>query len=146
MIHFHSRIALTSLPSLCAFVLALAGPAGAQVQEISCDACHNAETQQWRDSAHSRAMGAAFTQEWERTGKKWECLACHTSHYNRRAGTYSHNGVDCESCHGAAKADHPAEGKMALPVDSKVCSACHKGTFDQWRLSAHGQKLSLIHI
>ena len=131
-------IALLTVP-LCTFALR-AGAAAPQVQEISCELCHSDETQQWRDSAHARAMQAQFTREWERTGKKWECLTCHTSHYNRKRGTYSHAGVDCESCHGAAKSDHPGEGKMGLPVDSKVCQKCHKQAFNQWRLSAHGQK------
>jgi hypothetical protein len=85
-------------------------------------------------------MGPEFLANWEREGKKWECLVCHTSRYDRQAGSFSEAGVSCESCHGAVSEKHPDEAPMKLPVAAEVCQSCHSITFGEWRISAHGQK------
>jgi hypothetical protein len=85
-------------------------------------------------------MKPEFLREWERQGKQWECLACHSTHYDRKAGTYSEEGVGCESCHGPANPDHPDSAKMDLANDSETCRTCHTLTYGEWRLSAHGQR------
>jgi hypothetical protein len=77
---------------------------------------------------------------WQRDGKKWECLVCHTSKSDRKTGKFSHEGVSCESCHGAMKEDHPDKSKMTLPATSEVCQSCHTVTYGEWRVSGHGQK------
>lgn len=105
-----------------------------------CAECHEEEAAQWKASSHARAMKPEFLAEWERQGKKWECLVCHTSVYDRGAGTFSKEGVGCESCHGAAKPGHPGTAKMAAPVTSESCRDCHSLTYAEWRVSAHGQK------
>jgi hypothetical protein len=85
-------------------------------------------------------MNDVFLNEWTNEGKKWECLVCHATQFDRKAGTFSHEGISCESCHGAMKEDHPDKSKMILPVTSEVCQGCHAITYGQWRVSAHGQK------
>jgi hypothetical protein len=105
-----------------------------------CAECHEDDMKEWRDSPHARAMGADFQAVWQKEGQKWECLICHTSHYDRKAGTYSHEGVGCESCHGDFKQDHPDKQKMVLPVTSAACQPCHSITYGEWRVSSHGQK------
>jgi hypothetical protein len=85
-------------------------------------------------------MDDTFLNVWTQQGKKWECLVCHTSRSDRKTGTYSHEGVSCESCHGEMKEDHPDKEKMALPVTSEVCQSCHTVTYGEWRVSRHGQK------
>lgn len=106
----------------------------------TCGACHEDETRQWEASPHAKAISPAFLTEWENEGKKWECLVCHTSQYDRKTRQFSREGVSCESCHGALNENHPLEAKMALPVASEVCNACHSITYGEWRISAHGQK------
>jgi hypothetical protein len=115
-------------------------PAPAPAGSPTCADCHEEETAQWKVSGHSRAMKPEFLAEWERQGKKWECLVCHTSRYDRNTGDFSKEGVGCESCHGAAKPDHPNSQKMAMPVTSEACRDCHSLTYGEWRVSAHGQK------
>ncbi|HVM60982.1 MAG TPA: multiheme c-type cytochrome [Verrucomicrobiae bacterium] len=105
-----------------------------------CILCHEQETKEWQASPHAQTMGDMFLNEWGKEGKKWECLVCHTSQFDRQSGKFSHQGVSCESCHGAMKEDHPDKSKMTLPVTSEVCQGCHAVTYGEWRVSAHGQK------
>jgi hypothetical protein len=105
-----------------------------------CALCHEQATKDWAASPHARTMDDKFVNEWTKEGKKFECLVCHTSQFDRKAGTFSHEGVSCESCHGAMKDDHPDKAKMALPVTSEVCQSCHGITYGEWRVSLHGQK------
>lgn len=105
-----------------------------------CALCHEQAVREWAESKHARAITESFLGFWEREGKKWECLVCHTSRYDRQAGSFSHEGVSCESCHGPVHENHPDTDKMLLPVSSETCAACHSITYGQWRVSAHGQK------
>ena len=105
-----------------------------------CVLCHEQETKEWQASPHSQTMNDIFLNEWTNEGKKWECLVCHTSQFDRQTGKFSHDGISCESCHGAMKEDHPDKSKMGLPVTSEVCESCHAITYGEWRVSAHGQK------
>lgn len=105
-----------------------------------CALCHEQATKDWLASPHAQTMNDIFLNEWTNEGKKWECLVCHATQFDRKAGTFSHEGISCESCHGAMKEDHPDKSKMILPVTSEVCQGCHAITYGQWRVSAHGQK------
>ncbi len=105
-----------------------------------CVLCHEQETKDWQSSPHSQTMNDIFLNEWTNEGKKWECLVCHTSRFDRQTGRFSHEGISCESCHGAMKEDHPDKSKMGLPVTSEICQGCHAITYGEWRVSAHGQK------
>lgn len=138
---------LTSLAAV-AWTFMLPSPAvltGDEPESETCALCHEQETKEWKESPHARSMDDAFTRVWQQEGKKWECLVCHTSQFDREKGTASHAGVSCQSCHGAMKEDHtdsdkPNRPKMALPVTSEVCQSCHTITYGEWRVSAHGQK------
>jgi hypothetical protein len=134
----------TLVKNILLAVLILSVPAIASADEEKtsdrCALCHEQETKEWAASSHAQAIDGNFMGEWERQGKKWECLVCHTSQYDRQSGTYSHEGVSCESCHGVMNEKHPDEAKMALPVTSEVCANCHSLTYGEWRISGHGQK------
>lgn len=110
-----------------------------QVTE-TCGVCHEQETAEWQASPHARTIDEDFLRVWNQQGKKWECLVCHASRYDRQTGDYSPEGVTCESCHGALKENHPDEANMGLPVSSETCQPCHSVTYGEWRISAHGQK------
>jgi hypothetical protein len=118
----------------------LAGRFAAAGDAPACAECHEEEAAQWKASGHSRAMDASFVAEWEKQGRKWECLPCHASVYDRAKGTWSLDGVNCESCHGPADPDHPDKTKMMVKVGSETCRSCHVQTYGEWRVSAHGQK------
>lgn len=105
-----------------------------------CGLCHEQATKDWAASPHARAMDDKFLNVWTKAGKKFDCLVCHTTQFDRKAGTFSHEGISCESCHGAMKEDHPDKSKMVLPATSEVCQTCHSVTYGEWRVSAHGQK------
>lgn len=133
--------ALLAASLAAAFAAALAAPgAAAQDAGPTCADCHEDETAQWKVSSHARAMKPEFLAEWEKQGKKWECLPCHTTKYDRAAGTYSTEGVNCESCHGPANPDHPDKAKMSIKASDETCRSCHTLTYGEWRVSAHGQK------
>jgi hypothetical protein len=105
-----------------------------------CVLCHEQATKDWLESPHARTMNDTFLNVWTKNNKKFECLVCHTSQFDRKAGTFSHDGISCASCHGAMKEDHPDKVKMTLPATSEVCQSCHSVTYGEWRVSAHGQK------
>ena len=138
----------TPLPSAAAEASSPAGTsspssaeaAAAQNESDTCGACHEQETKEWLDSPHAHAINERYLGEWEREGRKWECLVCHTSQYDRKSGEFSHAGVSCQSCHGPVTEDHPDKVKKLLPVTSEVCQPCHSVTFGEWRISSHGQK------
>jgi hypothetical protein len=117
-------------------------PAWAEEEKAAdrCALCHEQPMKDWLASPHAQTMNDVFLTEWAKEGKKWECLVCHTTRFDRKAGTFSHEGISCESCHGAMKEDHPDKSKMILPVTSEVCQSCHAILYGQWRVSAHGQK------
>jgi len=106
----------------------------------TCALCHEQETKEWLSSPHAHTINERFLAEWKREGERWECFVCHTSQYDRKAGTYSHAGVSCQSCHGPASPDHPDKVKKLLPVTSETCQPCHSITYGEWRISRHGQK------
>jgi hypothetical protein len=125
-----------------AAILAAAGTFAAEEDKTSdrCALCHEKETQEWQVSKHASAINQNFLGVWEREGKKWECLVCHTSQSDRKTGSFSHAGVSCESCHGTTSEDHPDKQKVSLPITSETCQSCHSITYGEWRISAHGQK------
>ena len=127
---------------LGALVLAAGVGRAAEEEKVAdrCALCHEQATKDWQASKHAQAINQNFLGVWEREGKKWECLVCHTSQSDRKSGQFSHDGITCVSCHGAVKEDHPDKAKMTLPVTSEVCQSCHAVTYGEWRISAHGQK------
>jgi hypothetical protein len=130
-----------SLSIILALLIGAAGAgAGEDKESDRCALCHEQATKDWLESPHAQTMNDAFLNEWTKEGKKWECLVCHTSRADRKTGTFSHDGISCESCHGAMKEDHPDKSKMVLPATSEVCQSCHGITYGEWRVSLHGQK------
>ena len=105
----------------------------------TCAACHQAEYDEWKTSKHARAFSPTFTAYWQRQGSPPECLACHTTGFDRERRAYAFEGVTCESCHGALRPDHPEAASMSLPVETSVCATCHQQTSMEWRVSGHAK-------
>ena len=101
----------------------------------ACRGCHARAYSTWERSRHARAFGAL-----EHVNKSFDpnCLQCHTVGFNKPGGfidldvTASLINVQCESCHGAARA-HVASGGAA-PVNNGawqptlMCAQCHVQT------------------
>ncbi len=120
----------------------------------ACRGCHARAFDIWQASQHARACG-----ELESVGKVFDpsCSGCHSVGFGQPGGfldaelTPQLSGVQCESCHGAARAHAESAGKK--PVTGKersreaICRQCHTGShspvFDlqkYWPKVAHGQK------
>jgi len=103
--------------------------------EKSCKVCHQVEHKAWTKSRHSDAFYTLMD-----VNKAFDpnCIGCHTVGFNRDGGfidpgsTSDLMHVQCESCHGAARA-HVASGGQ-VPVEhakrAKVamCVECHNAT------------------
>ena len=132
----------------------------------SCRACHAGAGKVWSGSRHARALATL-----ERVGKQFdpECLACHVVGFRpvsspaersgggflSRALTPSLGNVQCENCHGPARAHGrnplvrpgpaPSVDGQELPRPGEAtCRTCHRGshspTFDfkaYWPKVAH---------
>lgn len=100
--------------------------------EEKCPACHVKPYAIWQKSEHSRAF-----EDLESVGKSFdpECLSCHTVGFDKPGGFFdfsmsSHlTNVQCENCHGAARAHVDSAGKKPVANKGwpreKVCGQCH---------------------
>lgn len=105
----------------------------------TCQNCHPAQAEAWKDAPHADASKvAAFQEAWQAVKSPGYCLACHTTGYDPNTGKYAFEGVTCEACHGPFVAGHP-EKPMVLNTSPEACGQCHKSTLNEWELSQHGQ-------
>jgi hypothetical protein len=103
----------------------------------TCKTCHPELYDTWQSTRHANAFSSPiFQRDWQAEGSDFTCLECHTTGYDSAAGSYAHEGVTCESCHGAFQPGHP-ESPMPITPDAELCSDCHKSTTDEWRASPH---------
>ena len=101
----------------------------------ACKTCHVAEHEKWSTSKHSRAWEAL-----EGVNKTFDpnCVGCHSVGYEKPGGyidpsiTSHLTHVQCENCHGAARAHIDSGG--VKPVANKdwkpqqMCAQCHVGS------------------
>lgn len=106
----------------------------------SCKECHEGIYYAWVSTRHAKAFSAPiFQKDWNDLGAKTTCLQCHTTGFNLDTGSYAHEGVTCESCHGAFQPNHPTT-LMPISPDADLCATCHKSTTDEWRASVHREE------
>jgi hypothetical protein len=101
----------------------------------ACQTCHAKEHEIWTGSQHSHAF-----EKLEEVGKTFDpnCVGCHVVGYDKPGGyidsalTSHLVGVQCENCHGAARAHVESGG--ASPVantgwePARMCGQCHVGS------------------
>ncbi len=124
--------------SFCAFFASFFGASSSTAAQVveheyvgaeRCKSCHAAEYTIWAQSPHARAFDVLSPDE----KKDPRCLSCHTAVPADVQTTLQ--GVQCESCHGAARSYTPdyvmrdAElagflGLVAKP-DANSCNRCH---------------------
>ena len=103
----------------------------------SCAQCHEEIHTNWMVTRHANAFSSPiFQRDWTELSKQTSCLECHTTGYDAASGTYSEEGITCESCHGPFDPRHPGQA-MSITPDADLCSRCHKTTTDEWRASPH---------
>lgn len=103
----------------------------------TCQACHAELYETWKSTRHANAFSSPiFQRDWAELGSDFTCLECHVTGYDATNQSYSHEGVTCESCHGAFQPGHPSS-LMPITPDAELCSTCHKTTTDEWRASPH---------
>lgn len=120
-----------------------------------CKPCHNLEKQGkqidvWSKSKHSNAYKTLLTEKADSIAKAkgfktkavgtQECLKCHTSGHNAKKENLGEkfkieDGIQCESCHGAAseyKMVHTKDvekakekGLIMISDKAKFCTGCH---------------------
>lgn len=124
----------------------------------ACKVCHVSAYEKWTTTKHSRAFEAL-----ENVNKSFDptCIQCHTVGFDKPGGyidldVTSHlSNVQCESCHGAARAHADSGG--ASPVANKgwkpqqMCAQCHTQPhspmfrFDEyWPRIVHGRDVQAV--
>lgn len=119
----------------------------------ACKTCHAAEHEKWSGSKHSHAWEAL-----EGVNKIFDpnCVGCHSVGYEKPGGyidasiTSHLTNVQCENCHGAARAHVESGGSK--PVANKdwqptqMCAQCHIGSHspsfkfeNYWPKISHGK-------
>ncbi|MFN3820890.1 MAG: multiheme c-type cytochrome [bacterium] len=121
-----------------------AKPAPTYVGTSKCMLCHKGEAkgnvyEKWLESKHSNAFKVLVDKK-DGSEKKPECLACHTTGFNKggyvlgaeNASLYE--GVGCESCHGPGsdyRVIHAKDVEAAVKVgfvpkpNEQTCIQCH---------------------
>lgn len=103
----------------------------------ACSICHKDIHAAWSTTRHAQAFSSPiFQRDWSNLSKQTSCLECHVTGFNKTSGSYTEEGVGCESCHGAFQPNHPAQDMLIKP-DAELCSTCHKNTTDEWKASPH---------
>lgn len=103
----------------------------------SCQKCHSDIHEDWLTTRHAHAFSSPiFQRDWTELSKQTSCLECHTTGYNPASGSYSEEGVTCESCHGPFQPNHPVQDMPVTP-NAELCATCHKNTTDEWKASSH---------
>lgn len=97
-----------------------------------CEKCHQIQNAAWKKNRHSHAFETL-----KKVGKHFdpECLQCHVVGLNQKGFlsaelTPQFVNVQCENCHGPAKAHliNPKEVKMPVVPNEKTCKKCHHGS------------------
>lgn len=111
--------------------------------EVQCANCHSALMQEWQNGPHGQAtIDPVFNEAWQEQGTPTACLMCHTTGYDAESGTWEHDGIACEACHGEIPADHP-ENPMQIDRSPVLCGTCHSDVrfgWENWEESSHYQR------
>lgn len=113
----------------------------------ACKKCHEDIYEAWSRTKHARALDRLSGDEQQK-----ECIGCHVTGPKTRLeqdGKVVNGGIQCESCHGAAKA-HVADpnvrtGLVRKPPES-VCVTCHNDKGPHFRGFFYGGMLGFSHL
>lgn len=100
--------------------------------EAVCLTCHASQHKVWFDTQHALAY-----EKLEEVGKAFDpaCVKCHVVGFDQPGGFFDMNitghlmGVQCESCHGAAREHADTAGRKPVAnagwPKQKICAQCH---------------------
>jgi hypothetical protein len=148
-------------------------PHPATATTVTCEACHEAATAEWRRSAHAGtrrdldlevadpvactqchgvhavADRAALGQGPDLVAMNERCTACHETQRLPTEDPHhaATDGVGCHSCHSAHEQRPPADplSRMAGHNQPEFCGACHEAAARAYLGDVHGQALLRIH-
>jgi hypothetical protein len=112
----------------------------------SCRTCHEAQHAAWLKTKHATALNRLSGAEQDK-----ECIGCHVTGPKTRVlegTTVLNGGVQCESCHGPARAHakDPAvrTGLKKIPP-TEVCEQCHSDKSPRFKGFFYGAMAPLSH-
>ena len=118
----------------------------------ACATCHPKAAAKWKSTAHANAMKTLIDGN---KAKDWECVKCHAvgadvdGGYVSQAKSPQFANVQCENCHGAAKA-HLTNPTIKPSRDPKGCETCHhqphSSAFEfskYWEKIEHGKEAAM---
>ncbi|MBI1798611.1 MAG: hypothetical protein HYR73_02870 [Candidatus Eisenbacteria bacterium] len=92
-----------------------------------CARCHQAESDQWKTTAHARAWQTLVDKKKDATP---DCVPCHVLGYDKAGGFANASAtpklvnVQCENCHGMGTG-HQAFPARSAKLTEQVCITCH---------------------
>ena len=100
----------------------------------SCKKCHEEIYEAWAHTKHARALDRLSGGDQQK-----ECIGCHVTGPKSRVeqgGKVANAGIQCEGCHGPAKAhvaDPAVRTGLARKPAEAVCVACHNDKSPHYR-------------
>jgi len=115
-----------------------------------CATCHLQEAAQWETTRHAKAMLSLVA---ENHHADRSCVGCHSTGYGATGGPSSPaeigglRDVQCEACHGPAKAHarDPSSQKPTRVPNERTCVYCHDGKRDEGRFDLESYWPKIVH-
>jgi hypothetical protein len=118
----------------------------------ACKSCHSAVYEQWSKTGHQRSFERLMAED----RLKPDCLGCHVTGpadvVASQLDKPSNPGVQCESCHGPARAHAeqaaatpPATKGMTLKPGEAVCVRCHNSKSPHFRGFYFSAMVGMVH-
>jgi len=123
---------------------------GAYAGSDACLTCHPAQHAQWAGTPHASAWASLRD---DQHGMDPACVECHVTGWKQSGGPSSverlepFRGVQCEACHGPARA-HLRDPARIKPVEDppvQTCTACHDGDRDMGRFEPEAYRARVVH-
>lgn len=145
-------LATSTLLQLLAAPAVMAAQESPYIGAAACRDCHRAIYDAWEKTKHARA--------WQRLGlddrKQSGCIPCHVTgtpeQIAREGDRPSLPGVQCERCHGPARAhaqtatrEAPATSGLTRKVDARFCETCHSERSSHYRTFVYSAMVGFVH-
>lgn len=117
----------------------------------ACQECHEAIHTSWAATKHATAINRLNSDE--RKGS--QCIGCHVTGPKQAVmveGKQANGGVQCEECHGpakahidAARAGNVASVKLTRKAPAALCQTCHNEKSPHYRGFYYNALVGLVH-
>lgn len=128
----------------------LVGGRGPYAGSDACQGCHPTQHAQWSGTRHAVAWSGLRD---DQHGMDPACVGCHVTGWKEQGGPQRvqdlapYRGVQCEACHGPARAHtrDPAGHTPVADVPLSTCTGCHDGEQDMGRFDAETYLPKVVH-